>query len=117
MLYGAQPALLWLTIEAELAIVCASVPALRKFFLQASGVMSTRKATANTAGEKSQPPGTLHGPERKASAQTLGRQEESVDTEHSAGSEDEIVQYDLPRRVGPARRGTTFYDEETIDVP
>jgi hypothetical protein len=126
MLYGAQPALLWLTIEAELAVVCASVPALRKFFIQVKRKMATGKTTADTTGEMGEKGGkakqidALPAAERKAGVQTLGPVNITIDTEASAGSEESIVRYERPPKIVKGRvvgQGANFYEEETIDEP
>jgi hypothetical protein len=117
MTYGAQPALLWLAIEAELAIVCASVPALRKFFQTARKVISTRKSTTNTTGEKFQPSGPSDRLAHKSRAHEFGQQSVSLDSDGEAGSEQEMVSYDHHPKVRPAASRGTFYEEDSIDIP
>lgn len=119
MTYGAQPAWLWLAIEAELAIVCASVPALRKFFQGASKALSTRKSSNNSGGVETQLPVTSPVPERKASVQHEDLRGVNFYTEYSSGSEQEIVPYKHEGEMEPSAVGGTFYDDhdETIDLP
>jgi hypothetical protein len=137
MTWGGQPALLWLAIEAELAIVCASTPALRKFFKKISQIISTKRGLTNSANDKSQPLGSLHDPEREAEReakpeakpapkpqsdseagmQNLNLWDVTVNSERSAGSEHEFVTYDNPRKVETAVTNGTFYVHDTDIAP
>jgi hypothetical protein len=117
MTYGAQPAWLWLAIEAELAIVCASVPAIRKLFQGASNALSTRKSSNNSGGVETQLPVTSPVSECEASVQREDLRGVNFYTEHSSGSEQEIVPYKHQGEMRHLAVGGTFYDDGTIDLP
>jgi hypothetical protein len=118
MTWESQPAWMWLAIEAEIAIVCASAPSLRIFFSKILDGLSTKRSATNSDSDRSPSSGSLRKPERKASTQKLGLWDVSLDTERSAdyGDEHEFVTYDYSRKMGHTATGGTFY-EETDDTP
>jgi hypothetical protein len=121
MTWESQPAWLWLALEAEIAIVCASAPSLRIFFKKVLDGISTKRSASNSASDKPQSSSDFRRPERKASTQKLGLWDVSLDTERSVdyGDEHEMVTYDYSRKLGPLATGGTFYEEpdETPEDP
>jgi hypothetical protein len=121
MTWESQPAWMWLAIEAEIAIVCASAPSLRVFFKKLLDEITTKRSASSSGEDNFPSTGSYPKPERKSSTQKLGMWDVSLDSERGAdyGDEHEFVTYDYSRKEGPAATGGTFYEEtdESRDEP
>lgn len=107
MTWASQPAWLWLSLETELAVVCASAPALKVFFKKAFQ-MTTSKSRSSSSKDKSNSTG--RAPSR-SSMHKLDQWDISVDTEHSGGLSDvEFTTYDYGKSADFGSAAGVEYD-------